>query len=140
MAELYVTLPKQEMARQIATLLNNHNNLLTKYSARSLLSSEGKYFVELDGGRVVGCIAIQEENPEITKLFHLCVAPDKRRQGIAKKLLQFAIAQSTTPYVYGTIREDNQASLSAVHSLGFVVVSKEWARTHYIITVGRRTR
>jgi len=137
MAEFFVTLSADEMAAQIADMLNKHNKLTVTYSGPSLFYSAGKYFTEVEGNRVVGCIAIVPE-PDITRLCHVCVLPEKRRQGLAKKLMNIAIRNSTTPNVYGTIREENTASLKMVYSLGFVYVKKDWHQDHYVITVGRR--
>lgn len=140
MADFFVALSAAEMANQVADMLNKHNKLISKYTGQSLLYSSGRYFVEVEGDKVVGCVAMQPEPPELTKLFHACVLPEKRRQGVIRKLMEIAIAQSKTPYVYGTIREDNIASLTMVEKLGFVRAKKEWHKDHFIITVGRRTK
>lgn len=140
MAEFYVALSTIEMANQIADMLNTHNQLLSKYTGQSLLVSPGKYFVQVEGDRVVGCVGLQPEPPQLTKLFHACVLPEKRKQGIAKKLMELTISHCKTPYVYGTIREDNKASLTMVAALGFVHAKKEWQKDHYVITVGRRAQ
>lgn len=140
MADFYVTLSTIEMATQIADMLNKHNKLLGKYTGQSLLYSPGRYFVEVEGNKVVGCVALQTEGSELTKLFHACVLPEKRKQGIARKLMEIAITNSKTPFVYGTIREDNVASLAMVAKLGFVRAKKEWHNDHYVITVGRRAQ
>jgi ribosomal protein S18 acetylase RimI-like enzyme len=140
MADFYVALSTIEMANQIADMLNTHNKLTTRYTGQSLLCSAGRYFVEIERDKVIGCVAVQSEPPELTKLFHACVVPEKRKHGIAKKLMNIALAHCKTPYAYGTIREDNKASLAMVYSLGFVYAKKEWHRDHYVITVGRRAQ
>lgn len=140
MAEFYISVLKYNIAEQIANMLNHYNRLLTLYTPELVLNGEEKYFIELDHEKVIACVAVRQQNEQITKLSHLCVVPEKRNRGIAKKLLNFAIQQCKTPYVYGTVREDNHASLAVVKQLGFVYVSREWAKTHYLIMVGRRTQ
>jgi ribosomal protein S18 acetylase RimI-like enzyme len=137
MAEFFVTLSAEEMASQIADMLNKHNRLTVTHSGPSLIYAPGKYFAEVEGDRVVGCIAIVPEK-DITRLCHVCVLPEKRRSGIARKLMNIAIKNSPTPYIYGTIREENMASLNMVYSLGFVFVKKDWHQDHNVIMVGRR--
>lgn len=140
MAEIYVALSTIEMASQIADMLNKHNKLNINYTGQSLLSSAGRYFVEIERNKVIGCVASQAEPPELTKLFHACVLPERRKHGVARKLMELAISQCKTPYVYGTIREENIASLTMVKKLGFVPAKKDWHKDHYVITVGRRVK
>lgn len=138
MAEFYTSLSSLEIANQIAEMLNKHNRLTTKHYGPGVATSAGKYFVEIDRDKVIGCVAIIQESPDLSKLFHACVRPEYRKHGIARKLMQIAIGQCKTSHVYGTIREDNAASLAMVRNLGFVFVKKEWHYDHNVITVGRR--
>lgn len=140
MVEFYMTLPAENIAQQVATLLNEHNQLYKNHSARSILSDPGKYFVEVMGDRVIGCSAIMQEDPKLTRQYHLCVHPDFRRRGMARKLKQISLNHVVTPYVYVTIREDNIASLNLNYSFGFVFVKKDKSKDHYVITLGRATR
>jgi len=137
MANFYMTLPAEELARQVAKLLNDHNQLTKTYNFQALLASKGAYFVDVIGGRVVGCQAIWRENDQITRLYHLCVHPDFRRQGLARRLKLAALANVTTPYAYVTIREENTASINLNTGLGFVFVKKDWAGNHHVLTFGR---
>lgn len=137
MADFYMTLSAEEISRQIATLLNVHNKLRTQYNVNTVMGMRGAYFVDIIGGQVIGCSAIFRENDQMTRQFHLCVHPDFRRKGIARKLKLAGLRNVTTPYVYVTIREDNVASINLNMSTGFALVKKDWARDHYVLTFGR---
>jgi len=132
-----MTLPGEEISRQVAVLLNGNNQLKTKHTSYSVLNRKGAYFVDVVGGQVIGCSAILKESDQVTKQFHLCVHPDYRRQGIARKLKMASLAQVSTPYAYVTIREDNIASINLNTSLGFTLVKKDWAGDHNVLTLGR---
>jgi len=140
MANFYMALPAEEMARQVAVLLNEHNQLRKPHTAYTISRGAGAYFVDIVAGTVVGCSAIHQETEEATRQFHLCVHPNFRRQGLARKLKLASLAHVTTPYVYVTIREDNVASINLNMSLGFVVVKKDWVNDHNVLTLGRMTR
>jgi len=132
-----MTLSAEEIAQQVATLLNTHNQLKSQYNAHTVMAIRGAYFVDIIGGQVVGCSAILRENAEVTRQFHLCVHPDFRRRGIARKLKLAGLRNVSTPYVYVTIREDNVASINLNTSTGFTLVKKDWAHNHYVLTLGR---
>ena len=140
MANFYMTLSIEEIARQVAILLNNHNQLRKQHTAHTIMRGSGAYFVDIVNGSVVGCSAIHQETEEATRQFHLCVHPDFRRQGIGRKLKLTSLSHVTTPYVYVTVREDNVASINLNMSLGFVVVKKDWVTDHNVFTLGRMTR
>lgn len=137
MANFYMTLPAEEISRQISILLNTHNQLRKRYNANSVMGMRGAYFVDVIGGQVIGCSAILRENDQVTRQFHLCVHPDFRRRGIARNLKLAALKHVSTPYVYVTIREDNVASINLNTSVGFAFVKKDWSRDHYVLTLGR---
>lgn len=137
MANFYITLPAQEIAQQVATLLNGHNQLKKNHTAHTIMASKADYFVDIVGGAVVGCQATLKEADEVTKLFHLCVHPNLRRQGIARKLKEAALQYVTTPYSYVTVREDNIASINLNMSLGFIFIKRNWVGGYNILTLGR---
>jgi len=138
MAEFYVSLSEGEMADQIAAMLNHYNRWATKFNAMCLMSTQARYFVEIDSGKVVGCASNIPHDSRITKIQHICVLPAYRGRGIAKKLTEMAITHCNTDLVFMTIRQDNHASLSLANSLGFVYVTKHWFRDHWTLTFGRR--
>ena len=137
MANFYMTLPAEVIARQVANLLNEHNQLRTRHTAYSIQNARGAYFVDIVGGQVIGCSAIVREEDLLTRQFHLCVHPDYRRRGIARKLKLASLSHVTTPYTYVTIREDNTASINLSLSLGFVLVKKDWVGDHNVLTLGK---
>jgi len=136
-SNFYMTLPAEEMARQVAELLNNHNVLRKHHTARTIMSGRGAYFIDIVGGQVVGCSAVWQETDEVTRQFHLCVHPNFRRQGLGRKLKLASLSHVTTPYVYVTIREDNVASINLNTSLGFILIKKDWVADHNVLTLGR---
>ena len=138
MAEFYVSLSESEMAVQVAAMLNTYNRWATKFNASSLLLTPARYFVEIDAGRVVGCASSILHDPRITKIQHICVLPEYRGRGIAKKLTEMAIVHCGTDLVFMTIRQDNIASIALARSMGFVYVTKHWFRDHWTLTFGRR--
>lgn len=138
MAEFYVTLSQQEIAKQVATLLNTYNRLYRSHTPYSIMQSAADYFVEIVEDKVVGCTALLREFPTMSKSYHTSVLPEYRRKGLGIKLLLTAINNCTTPYVYGTIREDNVASLGLVGKLGWKYIRKDWNRDHFIVTVANR--
>ena len=138
MAEFYVSLNEREMARQIADMINQHNRWVTRFSADSILLTAARYFVEIEGHKVVGCASNIKEYDNISKIQHICVLPSHRRLAIGRKLTELAIANSPTEYVYMNIREDNIASLGLAGILGFRYATKHWFRDHWTLTFSRR--
>ena len=140
MAEFFVTLSSQEMAAQVAALLNMQNKLYKSHTASTVLNGAANYFVEIEGNTVVGCTGLLKEYPTLSKSFHTSVLPSHQKKGLGAKLLATAIANCETEYVYGTIREDNPASLNLVAKFGWKFVKKYWNRDHFVIMMaGRRT-
>lgn len=140
MSNFYVSLPADEIARQVAVLLNSHNRLTVRHSQWSIMNSAASYFTEIYGDKVVGCQAIIRETEEVTRQFHLCVASEWRRRGIARKLKRLALSHVQTPYVYVTIREDNLASIALNLSEGFIHIKKDWARDHNVLVLAKDLR
>lgn len=138
MAEFYVSLSDHEMASQIADMLNRYNRWATRFTAMSLMVTAARYFVELEGSRVVGCASHLHDYPLMSKIQHICVLPQYRGRGIATRLTKMAIVHCDTELVYMTIREDNAASLALARTLGFIFVTKHWFRDHWTLTFGRR--
>lgn len=140
MARFYVSVSKEEMAMQIAALINSHNKLYRKHSTWSVLHDNANYFVEVINSKVVGCAGTVKRYPTLSEVKHVCVAPEYRRKGIAKRLVELAIVNCETEYVYMTIRDDNIPSLKMAELLGFVPVRQHWNVDHYVITVGRKRK
>ena len=137
MTEFYVSVSHDEMAQQIADLVNTHNQLYKQHTAYSITNSIAKYFVEVVQDKVIGCTALVKEEEKLSRNFHTCVHPSFRRQGIARKLKLLAIQNCDTNYIFSTVREDNQPSINMNLSLGYIFVNKIWSRDHYVLTLGR---
>ena len=101
-----------------------------------------------DAGRPVGCILFgfqkrkapwlpDANNYELLYIDTLYVAPEYRRQGIAKLLIKMAVRQhvSSTGAVLLVADDDNEKALALYHSLGFKDVSFIRASSGYINTV-----
>lgn len=132
MAKLYVSLPAEEIARQVAGLINSHNRLKIHLSPYSIIASPATYFTEIYGDKVVGCSAVLRETETVTKQFHLCVEPNYRRRGIARKLKRLSLSYVETPFVYVTIRQDNAASMALNMSEGFQYIKSDWSGRYYV--------
>lgn len=137
MAEFYVSVSNERLAEQVASLINNYNGWYTRFSQKFILFNPARYFLEIENDTVVGCAAYIQENNKFTKIQHVCVLPNKRRKGIAKKLVKLAVENATTDYVYMTIHESNIPSLRMAESLGFTCIHKSWFRDHWTLTFGR---
>lgn len=138
MANFSLVINNNEIAAQVADMLNKYNRWQSHFSASGLLFSPTNYVVEIYSDIVVGCASYIQEYNTLTKIQHVCVLPEFRNKGIAKKLVSAAILKSPTEYVYMTIREDNKASLSMAQALNFCYVKKHWFRDHWTLTFGRK--
>ncbi|RLI54667.1 MAG: hypothetical protein DRO87_09910 [Candidatus Thorarchaeota archaeon] len=137
MATFYTTLTNEEMAAQIADLLNQANRLRKVHSKSTILSSHSIYFVELCEDKVIGCVGLTKVTSVYSIVHHASVRPEYRKRGVGKKLLKLAVSQCETQLVYGRIREDNIASLKMSFSVGFKFVQKEPKQGYNLILVGR---
>lgn len=138
MAEFYTSLTSNQMATQIAAMINHYNRWATKFSASSLMVTPARFFTEIYGNRVVGCASHIKVHQLVTKIQYICVLPDFRSRGVAKKLTTMAIDHAATDFVMMTIREDNAASLALARSLNFRQIYKHWFRDHWTLTFWRK--
>lgn len=138
MAEFFVTLSADIISEQIAALLNSHNKLKVLHNKYSIGSSRIKYFIEIEKERVIGCTGLIKENPKVSKSLHTCVSPEFRGKGLGQKLINTAIKNCETKYIYGTVRQDNIASLKMLIKIGFIFIKKDLKSGYYLYTMGRR--
>ena len=139
MAEFYVPISNTFFADGIAKLLNQQNKLTMVHNTHTILASKTRYFVELVSSpaiktEIVGCVGLLPEDNLLSRIKHVSINPIYRRFGIATKLINVAIQNSSTDYVFMTIREDNKPSLMLAKRLGFVFVQKNG----HLISVARR--
>ena len=140
MATFTIPVHTNDIAAQIAALLNAHNKLRIRYNEAKLMQESGHYFVYMHGDKVVGCTAIRQEGPDMTRQYHTCVHPDFRRQGIAAKLKDFALLNVPTEYVFVTIRSDNLPSIMLNLKYGFTLSKFDVYRDHYVYTLIRKAK
>jgi ribosomal protein S18 acetylase RimI-like enzyme len=115
-------LTEYQIAGQIADLLNSYNHLKTKHTPSTILSDKVKYFIELYGQDVIGCVGLLYELA-LDKICHLTIKPEFRRKGFGRKLIYRAKEFSQRSAVYMSIREDNIGSLNLATSLGFRAIA-----------------
>lgn len=137
MAEFVLPITEYDLAAQVAGLINTYNRWYTVFTPHRLLRSHSLYLVELSLGRVVGCAGISRDYPTLSKIQHVCVVPEYQRRGIAKRLVNQAVARCETEFVCMTIREDNAASLAMAKSLQFRFINKTWFRDHWTYLMAR---
>lgn len=140
MAHFYITLPTQEIAVQVAKLLNMQNKLYKVHNVLTVMNSLAVYFVEVEGDKIVGCSALLKEHPTLSKSYHTSVLPSHQRRGLATKLLSTAMNNCDTRYIYGTIRQDNKPSIGLVHKLGWQFVRKDWNKDHWTVTMAKKLK
>lgn len=140
MAHFYITLPTQDIATQVAKLLNMQNKLYKVHNILTVMNSPATYFVEVEGDKVVGCSALLKEHPTLSKSYHTSVLPTHQRRGLAIKLLTTAMENCDTRYIYGTIRQDNVPSIKLVQKLGWQHVRKDWNKDHWVVTMAKKIK
>jgi len=118
--DLFLTLSKQDIALQIATLINKYNGWQITCKPSYILNSNIDYFVELNQNLVIGCIGLQHENNLNSKIIHLCVHDLYRKKGIGKKLILTAITNCKTNIINTNIRTTNFNSLYLFYRMGFL--------------------
>ncbi|MEA3296159.1 MAG: GNAT family N-acetyltransferase [Patescibacteria group bacterium] len=139
-ANFFVSLTNEEIARQIANLINKYNYLYVRHNRFTIITHIISYFVEIFGNQVVGCTGIIKENVNWSIIKHVCVEPKFRRKGIASKLINLAIQNCKTRYVYMIIRENNIASLCMANKLGFTIIKQELSKDYYLMVVGKEIK
>jgi len=137
MATFYTSLTNEEMATQIAKLLNKANRLVKVHSMQTILSSRSTYFVEICENKIVGCVGVKKVNPYHSVAHHASVSPEYRQRGVGTKLLKLAVKHCGTTMIYGRVREDNIPSLKMSFSLGFKFIRKEPKQGYNLILIGR---
>jgi ribosomal-protein-alanine N-acetyltransferase len=75
------------------------------------------------GGEVAGFLAIRRTAPDEVEVLNLAVAPQHRRKGVGRELLQMLL-EHTRGDVFLEVRESNLAARNFYQSLGFTDVSR----------------
>ena len=146
MAEFYVSQTQDELATQVASLLNRHNRLTKVHNNFTINGKAVKYYIEFAQylfdssvkSMVAGCVGLSIESPQLTKLHHLCVDEQYRNKGLAKNLIRSALKACQTPSIYMKVREDNKSCLRVAFGFGFNPTVVEARAGYNLITLFRR--
>ncbi len=116
---------KEKTAKKVARLLNCYGNLSSEITVNNILRRPGGHYIGLEQNRVVGYLAQKPNNFYSTKIYHLCVKPEYRGQGIAKYLVKMLVNKlgRKRPLFFATIDESNLVSQKVFRSLGFRVLT-----------------
>lgn len=138
MSKFNLTVNANGLADQIANLINNGGQLWYYLNRYSILSGSTRYIIEMDREKVIGVIALDQRNDEVTELKFLCVHPGYRGQGLGRKLLEVGIKSANTEYMYGAVRSDNATNIRNNFRVGMKPVGKYCGRICDIIIFARR--
>ncbi len=134
---LYRPLNDYEVARQIAGLLNEYNQLSRTRRGPELLESKTDYVAETHGRLVIGAVGVCKTSSALSEVKHLVVREEWRGKGIAKFILEKALSLSATPLLYATIRTDNLRSLALFERVGFTRGQQYKSLDHCVILLTR---
>jgi N-acetylglutamate synthase-like GNAT family acetyltransferase len=124
MHKFSVSLSSNDICDQIAQMLNTYNNLSVVHNSYTINTNGVSYIIELNMGKVIGCVGMINEYHDCTLIKHMCVNSKFRRLGIATKLLTTCINKISTNTIHMYIREDNKSSLSIANKLGFTCTAR----------------
>ena len=124
---------------QIASLLNEGNQLTVVHTEYSLQNNGVHYCTLSDNKTIVAVAGIIKAEEIASKIKHVVVHPNYRRNGYGAMVVQKAMALCTTPYVYSYVRRDNNRSLILFLKLGFEIIRMETGQIKPIILLGRKT-
>ena len=112
-----------EHADQIATLLNERNQLTVKYNRQRILEHAENFLCRIsESAKVLACLEVKRVQWYQAEVLHLTVAVSEIRKGHAKALLCEAERVSRANGVcllQCTIREGNAESRSLFEGFGF---------------------
>jgi N-acetylglutamate synthase-like GNAT family acetyltransferase len=118
----------RRQAEQIATLLNEQNQLTVQYTAEKVLEHSDNYLVRLDSaGQVLACAELKKVQWYQFELLHVTVAQEHHRQGHARALVAEAEKKAIelgARILQCTIRAGNTASEELFKSSGFSSVCR----------------
>ena len=126
-------IPESEIAKQVAELINGHNQLAQLRMPQDILLATTTYILEIQGKRVLGVCGVDRQSYTFTEIKHLVVRPQFRRKGIARFLVSRAASQAATQLIFASIRGDNQSSLTLFKSLGFEPSANYPTKDHEVI-------
>jgi ribosomal protein S18 acetylase RimI-like enzyme len=113
-----------ETAIQIASLLNNQNQLQTNYSSESILENSDAYIYQANAnGAITGAVRVDKIQWYQAEIKHLSVLQSAQRTGIGTLLLAKAEEKARSfrcKVAQCTIRENNIASVNLFLRNGYI--------------------
>ena len=110
-------------ADQIASLLNERNELTVQYTRQRVLDHADNYLCRLsEAGNVIACVEVKKVQWYQTEILHLTVAASHERQGHAKALLcevERVARVNGARLLQCTVRADNTKSRALFEGFGF---------------------
>ncbi len=97
--------------------LNKVKELIVGYHPQACL--EGRYYVAVKEGKIVGCISVAKRAWYMTELKHLFVKEEDRGSGTGKFLLEEALKRVKTPLACCTVWSDNERSINLFSGRSF---------------------
>ena len=140
MSKFSLTLNAENIAGQIAKLLNDGGQLWAYIHPNLILTNSIRYIIELDRETVIGVVGLEQQSPKVTEMKHLCVHPNYRCRGLGRKLLEKGLKATSTEFVYGAVRSDNATNIRNNLRIGMLPIGKKrgsWGC--HIIIFARRT-
>ncbi|MBD3260771.1 MAG: GNAT family N-acetyltransferase [Candidatus Altiarchaeales archaeon] len=133
----YFPISHQEVASQIAKLINSYNSLSTQRTTQGILSSKTKYVVETHGRFVIGVAGVEKTSYQMSELKHMVVHPSWRGKGVGQFIGRRALDICDTPVIYATVRTSNSPSMKTMEKLGFNRVEEFASGDHNLAVLVR---
>jgi N-acetylglutamate synthase-like GNAT family acetyltransferase len=133
----YFPIPHQDIAKQIAGLINSYNSLAMVRTSQSIINGNVKYVVETHGKFVIGLAGIEKVSYQLSELKHMVVHPDWRGKGLGSFVAKRALQLCETPSVYATVRTTNNASIRSLEKLEFLKAHEFSAGDHSLVMLIR---
>ena len=139
MSKFIIGINQNNVANQIAKLLNNNNKLKKHYTSSKILSNNVTYYLELGSEKkIIGTVGYSYLSKEFTLIKHLSILEKYRNRGIATSLLKQVINFCTTEYIQMKVRYDNSACLNLAEKFNFVYICHETISDYHVLVLGRK--
>ena len=133
----YFPISHQEIAKQVAALINSYNSLAMVRTSQGILDGKVNYVVETHGKYVIGVAGIEKVSYQLSELKHMVVHRDWRGKGLGSFVAKRALQICETPSVYATVRTTNKASIRTLEKLEFLRAHEFSADDHTLVMLIR---
>ena len=133
----YFPISHQDIAKQVAALINNYNSLAMMRTSQGILNGKVNYVIETHGKYVIGVAGIEKVSYQLSELKHMVVHPDWRGKGLGSFVAKRALQICETPSVYATVRTTNEASIRALEKIDFLRAHEFSADDHALLMLIR---